>query len=132
MKTESTRKKFFSILTLIVFAQLASLQSFAADIPAKTIIHSVKIEYSRMLYPVNAQGFEINQAIIGGHVHFEGKPEVNVTLKIGGQVYTAPTDPHGNFSFFVFANYAGRFEIGAWSPNSDAYVTSGSKEIKPQ
>ena len=130
MKTQSTRKNYFSILTFIVFAQLASLQSFAADIPAKTVIHSVKIEYSRMLYPVNAQGFEIYQAIIGGHVDFEGKPEVNVTLKIGGQTYTAPTDPHGDFSFFVFANYAGRFEVGAWSPNSDAYVTSGSQQLQ--
>jgi hypothetical protein len=130
MKTQSTRKKFFSILTFIVFAQLASLQSFAADVPAKTVIHSVKVTYSYLLYPVDDHGMTIYQAILGGHVDFEGTPEVNVTVKIGGQVYTSPTDPKGNFSFFVYTNSSGRFEVGAWTPHSDAYVSSGSHELK--
>ena len=130
MKTQGTRKNIFFTLTLIVFAQLASLQSFAADIPAKTIIHSVKVKYSYILAPVDSQGMTIYQAILGGHVDFEGTPEVNVTVKIGGQVYTSPTDPKGNFSFLVYTNNAGRFEVGAWTPSSDAYVSSGSQEIK--
>ena len=130
MKTQSTRKKIFSLLTFIVVAQLASLQSFAADVPAKTVIHSVKVKYSYLLYPVDSQGMTIYQAILGGHVDFEGIPEVNVTVKIGGQSYTSPTDPKGNFSFLVFTNNSGRFEVGAWTPYSDAYVSSGSQELK--
>ena len=132
MKTQSTRKNIFFTLTLIVFAQLASLQSFAADVPAKnevpakTTIKSVRVTYSYLLYPVDDHGMTIYQAILGGHVDFEGIPQVNVTVKIGGQVYTSPTDPKGNFSFLVYTNSSGRFEVGAWTPNSDAYITSGS------
>jgi len=94
--------------------------------PATTIQNSqvgdVTIDYARLVAPADRQGFSVYMAAIGGSVQLDGVAPVNVTLRIGGQSYTALTDRNGVFSFFVYANGSSRFEVEAWLPESESVI----------
>lgn len=87
---------------------------------AESPIKKVDISYSRLLMPVDRNGFSIPQAIVGGKVDFQGTAPAYVTMLIGGQAYTQPTDRMGYFSFLVYTNGAGEYRLEAWMPQADA------------
>ena len=103
---------------------LAGGASFAA-----TQIKKIHISYSQLLLPVDRQGFQIPQAIIGGNIEFEGTAPVYVSLLIGGQTYTAPTDQLGAFSFLAFTANAGNYELRAWTPDVAEEGTTGLRAL---
>lgn len=105
--------KFFTILFVCVGA---------AD---TTTIKSIEIDYSHLLFPIDRQGFEIPQAIVGGYVEYEGTDQIFVSLLIDGQSYSQPVDPKGQFSFLAYAGRAGNYQIEAWTHNPTA--TKGEK-----
>jgi hypothetical protein len=105
-------RKYFIKSTILISLMTAAL-SFSA-----TIMDRIQVAYSRVLFPVDRNGFEIPQAIIGGNVAYSGMGPVYVTLSIGGQKYTQPTDIDGNFSFLAYTNFAGSYELNAWLPPS--------------
>jgi hypothetical protein len=100
-------KKFPLLLAFFTFSALA-----------ETTIVDNDIEYAVLLDPVDRVGHTIFLAAIGGKVTFEGDGPVNVTIRTGGQNYTALSDQTGNYSFLVYAN-SGRFESEAWLPGHD-------------
>lgn len=104
------------MLLTLAFVGLAAVAN--PDPSSVVEIKGLTINYSRIMFPVDRQGFSIPQAIIGGKVDFTGAAPVFVTLNIGGQVFTSPSDQFGNYSFFVYTNGAGRYDLLAWSPNS--------------
>ncbi|MEZ4815015.1 MAG: hypothetical protein R3A80_07400 [Bdellovibrionota bacterium] len=91
-------------------------------------IKKININYSRLLLPVDRQGFAIPQAIIGGQVDFEGVAPAYVTLIIGGQSYTQPTDRQGFFSFLAYTANASNYTLEAWLVGAET-DESGSAKI---
>src|SRR5437763_643179 len=96
---------------------------------AATIIKSINIQYSRLLFPVDRQGFEIPQFVVGGNVDYTGDLPIFVTLTIAGQSYTQPTDKLGQFSFFAYAAGAGSYQLDAWVPSIGAAPKTDSVKV---
>ncbi len=94
---------------------------------AKAEIKKINITYSRLLLPVDRQGFAIPQAIIGGKVDFEGVAPAYVSLIIGGQSYTQPTDRMGYFSFLAFTANAANYTVEAWLPAVEGAEESSAR-----
>jgi hypothetical protein len=87
----------------------------------ETRIIETKINYARALVADDRQGFSVRMAAIGGQVVFEGgHPPVYATLRIGGQIYTAPSDAQGYFSFFVYTNGYNEFTVEGWASHEAA------------
>jgi hypothetical protein len=121
MKTTKfwTRTKNFG-LSLFVACAIAS--TFAQDTransnetpPVNNSIINV-IDYVRAIYPIDRGGFPYTMALVGGHAVTELPKPLYVTLRIGGQNYTALTDRNGFYSFMVYTNGAGRLTTEVWS-----------------
>lgn len=79
-------------------------------------VRKITVTYSRLLLPVDRNGHSIPQAIIGGKVDFEGAAPAYVSLLIGGQTYTQPTDRLGYFSFLAYTANAAEYTLEAWQP----------------
>jgi len=93
---------------------VGSAQSFADSVPSETRIIDNTIRYAQNIFPIDRGGYAYPMAIVGGNVRFQGEGPVYVTLRIGGQSYTALTDNFGDYSFFAYANGGRRFEVNAW------------------
>jgi hypothetical protein len=100
---------------------------FAFSTLATAEVIKITIAYSRLLLPVDRQGMSIPQAIIGGKVDFEGAAPAYVSLIIGGQTYTQPTDRLGYFSFLAYTANANSYNLEAWLP-----ATESSTEPSPE
>lgn len=94
---------------------------------AENSVKRIDIAYSRVLSPVDRNGFPIPQAAVGGRVHFEGSAPAYVSMLVGGQVYNQPTDRLGYFSFFVYTAGAGQYTLEAWMPEAVAAEGTVSK-----
>ena len=105
-------------------AHASKIDAISVTASSQTIIHDVEIHYSRLVTPADRNDFTIYLAAIGGKVNFEGEAPVYVTLKIGGQTYTAPSDREGMYSFFVYTNNSGEFEVSAWTNDSPELVST--------
>ncbi len=100
----------YLVLSLLA---LSFLGSFTAN--AATEIRGIHLTYQRVLHPADRNGFPIPQLITGGYVDAVGAFPVYVTLSIGGQRITQPTDAQGQFSFFAYTAGAGNYEVEAWT-----------------
>lgn len=106
----------------ICFSALLTLSAFA-----ETTLKKLTINYSRLLLPVDRQGFAIPQAIVGGKVDFEGDLPVFVTMLVGGQSYTQATDRAGFFSFMVYTAGASEYTLEAWTA---VHGATGQETVK--
>lgn len=113
------KNKFKMVFLLSSFLSLSAL--------AETTLKTLTIKYSRLLMPVDRQGFAIPQAIVGGKVDFEGDLPVFVTMIVGGQSYTQPTDRAGFFSFLVYTAGASEYTLEAWTT---AHGSTGQETAK--
>ncbi len=113
-------------MNTIIKSSLIVSAFFAFSALAKAEVKKITIAYSRLLLPVDRQGMAIPQAIIGGKVDFEGSAPAYVSLIIGGQTYTQPTDRLGYFSFLAYTANANSYNLEAWLP-----VTESSIEPSP-
>ncbi len=87
----------------------------------ETRIIETKINYARSVVAHDRNGFAVYMAAIGGQIVFEGgNPPVYATLKVGGQIYTAPTDFDGNYSFYVYTNGYNQFSVEGWASHGAA------------
>lgn len=109
MKTNILITNFVLILTLT----MTSLSHSADPTP---IIDNV-IDYATTISPVDRGGFSYPMALIGGHITTELAKPLNVTLRIGGQTYTALTDSAGVYSFMAYTNGARNYQIEVWTNN---------------
>lgn len=110
--------KNFSLAIVAIFCTFFVPSGLEAH-DNNTIIQEVHIDYARTLHHRGEHGGFFTLAALGGRVDFIGTDPINVTVKIGGQSYTALTDPHGNYSFLVYTAGAGRFEVEAWVNSFD-------------
>jgi hypothetical protein len=94
------------------------LAFFTVSALAETTIIKNEIDYARSLVPADRNGIPVYLAAVGGTVTFVGDGPVNVTIRIGGQDYTALTDQVGRYSFLVYAN-ASSFRSEAWLPGQE-------------
>ena len=90
--------------------------------PTSTVITDNKVDYARLVAIPDRNNFTTYMAAIGGHVTFTGAAPVYVSIRIAGQVYNAPTDLHGNYSFFVYTPGDNRFTSEAWTADGQAPV----------
>lgn len=134
MKTTKfwTRTKTFG---LSLFVACAFASTFAQDTransnetpPVNNTIVNV-IDYVSTIYPIDRGGFPYPMALVGGHAVTELPKPLNVTLRIGGQNYTALTDRNGFYSFMVYTNGARQVTTEVWS-NSGASSNTGIHTI---
>jgi hypothetical protein len=107
-------KKLTLKLTLIL---LTSPMAFASTHTTQAYLGTPEVTYAQVITSVDPRGNRIHQAILGGHVAFANTlGPANITVHIGGQRYTQPTDSRGNFSFFVYTNNAPEYLVEAWLP----------------
>ncbi len=95
---------------------LAALFLLTSSAFATTTITDVNVSYANSVVAAGQPTGMVDMAYIGGQVAFTGAAPVFVTIEIGGQIYSQPTDLEGYFSFFVFSNGAGEFRYSAWAP----------------
>jgi hypothetical protein len=98
-------------------ASLGAANSARADDTVPTKIISNTIRYAQLISSAryNSTIGAVDNAAIGGKVEFTGPGPVYVTIRMGGQDYTALTDQTGKYSFWVYAN-SSRFVSEAWLP----------------
>jgi|GEM_PF-2355380 len=125
-----TFTKIFQTLTLSLFL-FGAAQSSADSSSTETRIIENRIQYARNIFPIDRGGFAYPMALIGGTVFHTGPAPVYVTLRIGGQTFTALTDTRGDYSFFAYTAGAGRFEVQAWV-GSDSSEEGGSVTTQGQ
>jgi hypothetical protein len=126
-----TFKRIFQTLSFSVMV-FGAAQAVAAPQIKETQIIDNAIRYARSIYPIDRNGGVYPMAAVGGTVQFEGPGPVYVTLRIGGQTYSALTDQRGDYSFFAYTNGAGRFEVQAWTINAPEGGSSKTGELSLQ
>jgi hypothetical protein len=110
----------------------ASSQSFAAPATSETRIIDNVVRFARTIYPIERSGLAFPMAAISGNVRFQGFGPVYVSLYVGGQAYTALTDDRGDYSFFVFTNGGGRYDVRAWTDSDSKSVSVQSGDLEVQ
>lgn len=113
-----TLKKIFQTLSFTLMI-VGSAQTLAESHRSETRVIDNVIRYAQNIYPIDRGGYAYPMALVGGNVRFEGEGPVYVTLRIGGQSFSALTDNRGDYSFFAYTNGAGRFEVNAWVINGE-------------
>lgn len=111
-------KKFLSLLAISMFLVTSVKADDTTPVvvaPAMDSIGEITINYAFELRDRDWHPADDRVAAIGGNVDFTGHIPF-VTISIGGQDYTSPTDMNGNFSFLVFSNDR-EFTATAWSPH---------------
>jgi hypothetical protein len=126
-----TFKRIFQTLSFSLMIAGAA-EAVAAPQTRETQIIDNLIRYARSMYPADSNGGIYPMAIVGGTVRFDGPGPVYVTLRIGGQSYSALTDQRGDYSFFAYTNGAGRFEVQAWTVNAPEGGSSKIGELSLQ
>ncbi len=122
------------MIGLVAATTVSAVPSFAAnnvasktlapEATSSTVIKDITLHYAQLLAPANRQGTSIFMAIAGGRVDFEGPGPVFVTMSIGGQKYTSPTDQQGAFSFLTYANGSSSLDLNAWVAGDDSANTA--------
>lgn len=117
-----------TLLSLVLLA--VSFLTFASEVPPTRVIAN-RIDYGFLVAAAKPQAGVVDMAAIGGTVTFEGTGPVYVTLRIGGQDYTALTDAAGRYSFWAYANSSSRFGVEAWTiPGSQPGTAQAGTTVK--
>jgi len=119
-------QSFSIFLVALVFATASHAQTENPEQPPEELV--VTIDYVRefSVAQTHTPG-SVFLAAVGGRVLHDGSQHIGVSLKIGGQTYTTPLDPSGEYSFLVWAN-ASRIQVSAWNTqNKEILKTTASK-----
>jgi hypothetical protein len=126
------KKNFLYVSAAALFVGSFALASAGsserhAEVQALTDTHIVanQVRSARMMSPVDRQGTASFMGVVVGKVDFEGPGPVYVTVHNGQQTYTAPTDPTGNYTFFI-AVEARDVSADAWIPGQAPAITRAS------